>query len=928
MHFISSLRSRVLFNLILALLPAAIIISLNIWYEYRTEKQLIQNEVRATVDALASEHIEAIVEIQKVLKELSQFSELQAPSSQACNSIISKALKLHKELSNLGVPLANGDLLCNATPLTKKVNVADRLYFQEAINEQRLSMSEFQTDRATQQTSLNFAYPVLDQNNNSIAAVVAVTDFERWREEVSKLTLPDDSVVIVYDEHRYISFFQSLALPQQNITSLKDVFIEGDVFNDSITEVVGKDGIRRLALSINLLPQRFNHNMTMVVALPIEHVYEGVIYTFLRNVVLFIICSFLFFFVLFFGLNKSVLSPVRQLLSSTRKYVESKNGQSSEKTNELTLLSQHFEFVLQEQEMIEGELIDKEKRLSGAYKRINNLLDNSTYGVVEWDPNLNISRWSKMCHSIFSIDAETLIGTNITETKGIVGDYFSNMSLELEKMSAGHSEQAHCESSFRNQSGEVVVLKWKLSAIYDHDNLIGILGLVENITKQVEYQQEIEHQARFDTLTGAPNRYAFIRNLDIKIEHKSHFSLLHIDIKGFKFVNDHYGHKLGDHLLKTLVKHIEKQVREGEFFARLSGNEFIYLLPFNDDLQINSRLDTLRSIFCEPIKLGDVNHVSYIHCGISKTSEFIYSAEEVLRQAGIALHYAKRHSKSDTYIYSTEMEEQERLRFDLEHELKAALINEEFELYYQPILNHRTSSFDAAEALIRWNHPEKGLIPPDKFIPLAEETGFIHQLGHWVLEESIRQISVWHAEGLDISKVSVNMSALQLNDADIVYKVSHALMTYKVEPKHLIVEVTESALLDSGSEILDRISGIKALGVSIALDDFGTGYSSLSYLSNLPLNRLKIDRSFVNRIGTARDEVLINAIISIAHGMDLSVVAEGIETDEHLSFLLGKGCEYGQGYLFSKPLPVKEFEVFIQQNLVVEEPVEFTPKFM
>ena len=533
MRFILSLQSRVLVNLILALLPAAVIISLNIWYEYRTEKQLIQNEVRTTVDALASEHIETIGEIQTVLKELSQFSELQAPSSQACNRIILKALKLNEQLSNLGVPSANGDLLCNASPLTEKVNVADRLYFQEAISEQRLSMSEFQTDRVTQQTSLNFAYPVLDQNNKSIAAVVAVTNFDRWREEVSELSLPDDSVVIIYDKHRYISFFQSPALSQQNITSLKDVFIEGDVLNETITEVVGKDGIRRLALSINLLPQQLNNDMTMVVALPIEHIYEGLIYTFLRNVVLFVICSFLFFFVLFFGLNKSVLSPVRQLLSSTRKYVESKNGQPSEKANELTLLSQHFEFVLQEQEMIEGELVDKEKRLSGAYKRINNLLDNSTYGVVEWDPNLNISRWSKMCHTIFSIDAEALIGTNITETKGIIGDYFSNMSLELEKMRAGHGEQAHCESSFRNQSGEVVILKWKLSAIYDHDNLIGILGLVENITTQVAYQQEIEHQARFDALTGAPNRYAFIRNLAIKIEQKNHFSLLHIDIPDY-----------------------------------------------------------------------------------------------------------------------------------------------------------------------------------------------------------------------------------------------------------------------------------------------------------------------------------------------------------------------------------------------------------
>lgn len=928
MRVISSLKSRVLFNLILALLPAAVIIALNIWYEYRTEKQLVQNEVRSTVNALASEHIESIGEIELMLKELSQFNELQQPSSQACNKLISNALKLNANLINIGVPMDNGDLLCNALPLSQKVNVADREYFQEAITEQRLAISDFQTDKVMKQISMNFAYPVLNKNNQTIATVVAVVGIDDWKEEVSELGLPDGSMVIMYDKNTFVAFSQSDNLSQDTLSDLNDVFIDGIIVEDQIVELTAIDGIRRLVLSINLLPQKFNHDIDMIVALPVEHVYEGLIYTFLRNIVLFFISSLLFIMVLLFGLNKSVLAPVQQLLGSTRKYVESKQGRYTTKTNELTLLSQHFEFVLQEQESIEDDLVDKELRLSRAYTRINNLLDNSTYGVVEWDPNLKISRWSKMCHTIFSVDSASLIGTNITESKGIVGDYFSNMTIELETMRSGHTEQAHCESSFRNQKGEVVILKWKLSAIYDGDNLIGILGLVENITKQVKYQQEIEHQAHFDALTGAPNRYAFIRNLDKKIKHKGPFSLLHIDIKGFKFVNDHYGHKLGDHLLKTLVKHLEKQVREGEFFARLSGNEFVYLLPFSNELQLHSRMDTLRAIFCEPILLGEVNHVSYIHCGVATSSNELLSSEEILRQAGIALHYAKRHQYSDTFVYSAKMEEQERFRFDLEHELKEALINNEFELFYQPILNHRTSEFDAAEALIRWIHPEKGLISPDKFIPLAEETGFIHQLGHWVLIESVRQIAVWQESGLAISKVSVNMSALQLNDADIVYKVSNALMTYNVDPKHLIVEVTESALLDSGNEILDRISGIKALGVSIALDDFGTGYSSLSYLSKLPLNRLKIDRSFVNRIGTARDEVLINAIISIAHGMDLSVVAEGIETDDHLAFLMGKGCEYGQGYLFSKPLPVKEFEKFIQSHTEPKIEMEFEPKFM
>lgn len=928
MQLYHSLKAKFWFIILLSFIPASVIIFSNMFYEYREAKKEVEIEALQIASSLASEQFTIIKEAKDFLIQLSQIDNVKTPGSLQCKQIVQQALKLNTHYVNIAIAGLDGSFDCSALSSTSVINVADRSYFKKVVSDQGFSISGFQIDRIIKRDTINFSYPVHDFDGALVGVAVAVISLDWWSERLAEFSLPKNTIAVLVDNNSNILTSNNNVIT--HYTGKIPAIVKQKMYTKKpfVFEVTNGKGVLLLAASVPLFPNDIKNYSQVIIALPLDDAYQGVMTTLVRSVSLFVISTALFLVILLLGFNRSVIQPIQTLLSSTQKYVEKKRGYKFSGGNELSNLSANFDWVVQEQGFIEKELIDKELRLNRAYTRINNLLDNSTYGVVEWGPNLTIRRWSQSCQHWFGLHADELLDQDITLRPGIIGNYFSQMTNELEKMREGHSEHAECEIPFIKEDNTVTILIWKLSALYDGNDLIGILGLVDDITKQVEYQQEIEHQAHFDGLTGLPNRYALLNSMNSYFSIQQPFTILHIDIKGFKFINDHYGHLYGDELLVELSLRINQEVSKGEFFARLGGNEFIYLVSSHNKDALSLRIKELKAIINAPIQIKESNHIAHVNLGIATCDLCGKDAEELLRQAGVALHYAKRHSLLDVFYYSSEMESKERMRFNLESDLRNALERQEFELYYQPILNHRTSEFDAAEALIRWIHPEKGLIPPDKFIPLAEETGFIHQLGHWVLTESVRQIALWQESGLDILKVSVNMSALQLNDVDIVYKVSNALMTYNVEPKHLIIEVTESALLDSGNEILERIGGIKALGVSIALDDFGTGYSSLSYLSKLPLNRLKIDRSFVNRIGIARDEVLINAIISIAHGMDLSVVAEGIETDDHLAFLMGKGCEYGQGYLFSKPLPVKEFEKFIQSHEKPTAEMEFEPKFM
>lgn|GEM_PF-2786251 len=914
MRLKGSLKHRLIAITLVALLPAIAIVSANAWYEFATEKSRVTQQARVFVRTLLEEQAELITSTKFFLKALSQRPEIQDPQSAQCTLAVREWLSLNPYIINIGIPRADGNLYCNATPMTRSVNVSDRAYFQQAIEKKQFSVGQFQQDRAAGVASINFAYPVFDPQGDVIAAAVAVLSLDWWEKRLGKLSLPESSVALIVDANSTLiaSLYGGIAAKKrQELTTNTQALVE-----EGVAEFIGSDGIERLVVSLPLIVQNTELKARFVVALPTNHVYQSVYNTVTRSVAMLVIGYGSFIALLWWGFATNVLKPVYALLQASKQYIERCDKKRRPNLDQLSIFYRQFTQVIREQQRLNEQVSESERQLSCAYQRLNNLLDNSPFGVVEWDPQLRIQRWSPECSRVFGLSLDEVEERQIRQLPIKVKRHFWSVESFLNLYQQGKSSTKTSEVNYKDDNGCEKVLRWRFSAIYDQsDQLTGILGLFENVTQQVEYQRELEYHAKYDSLTGLPNRYSVQQYISERLHKGFHFSVVLFDIKGFKLVNDHYGHEFGDMLLVELAERINNQLRRGECFSRWGGNEFIYVIPTTEESRQIERVEALIHLFSEPLSLGSSAYSTQLYCGVSSTTMAIDSANDLIRYADLAIYFAKKNSHNGISIYHPSMAEIGGARFELEAELRAALTNDQFELYFQPIKNNRSGRYESAEALIRWNHPTRGMVSPGEFIPVAEESGLIQAIGDWVLESAIRQMTEWRDRGLILNDIAVNLSALQLNDANFVSHLKQLLAKYKFLPSLLTLEVTETSLLSSYTDVVSKIKELKELGIKIALDDFGTGYSSLSYLNELPLSKLKIDRSFVAKIGVKEKEVLLDAIISIAHGLKLNVIAEGIENAHQYDYIVARKCEFSQGFLFSPPVDVSEFERMMQQEI-------------
>ena len=434
------------------------------------------------------------------------------------------------------------------------------------------------------------------------------------------------------------------------------------------------------------------------------------------------------------------------------------------------------------------------------------------------------------------------------------------------------------------------------------------------------YQVQLEHQANYDALTGLPNRNLLHDRLQQAVQAKRaarNIAVVFMDLDHFKLVNDSLGHGMGDRLLKAMAERLRAILREGDTVGRVGGDEFVLIL--NDQANEEVVFRTLQRVAAdvtEPIVIdGKELYVSF-SAGVSLYPQDGRDVDTLLRNADAAMYRAKEHGRNNFQFYTAEMNERVSDRLALESALRRALERREFALHYQQKVDLRSHAIIGAEALVRWSHPEWGLVRPARFIPIAEETGLIVPLGEWVLGEAARQARAWRDAGLDPGVVSVNLSARQFRKDGLVRTVSRILEETGLEPAALEMELTESMVMHNVENAIATLQGLKSLGVTLSVDDFGTGYSSLSYLKDLPIDTLKIDRSFVRDIGTgadADDGILAQAIISLGHALHLKVIAEGVETDAQVHFLRRHGCDQVQGFLYGEPVPPAEFARLLER---------------
>ena len=483
---------------------------------------------------------------------------------------------------------------------------------------------------------------------------------------------------------------------------------------------------------------------------------------------------------------------------------------------------------------------------------------------------------------------------------------------------------------YGNVKGKLLYLEVHKAPFYDEEgNILGTVGSARDITEMMRMKQELveqknilHHQAHHDVLTDLPNRLLFQDRLEQALlkskRSQNHVALLFIDIDHFKNINDVFGHDRGDHILQRISQRLINIVRDADTLSRLGGDEFTLIVDDVKDIAHIARLTKkILNVIEEPVIVEDTFHYVTASIGICMNCDEAINSTDMLKHADTAMYRAKDRGRNTFEFYTKGLTKKALDRVLLETELRTAIQEQQLEIYYQPKMNLISNRIYGMESLIRWQHPDLGQLSPESFIPLAEETGLIVEMDRWSYEKSVTQFKEWQKKGLLNGNVlALNLSIKHLERADLLEFLKELLMKTEIDPACIELEITETQMMENMHKTKKVLKEVEKLGIRLAIDDFGTGYSSLAYLKQLQLDTLKIDRSFIKDVPeNEEDATIVRAILAMAYGLNLHVVAEGVENEEQLGFLLQEGCVCAQGYLFSEPLSTEEMETMLYNQM-------------
>lgn len=561
-----------------------------------------------------------------------------------------------------------------------------------------------------------------------------------------------------------------------------------------------------------------------------------------------------------------------------------------------------------------------EQSLHDAELKYRSIFENATEGIFQTSPNGNYLIVNPALARIYGYNSpDDLIQALNNIQQQLYVD--PNRRDDFVKAMQDHKVVQNFESLVYRKDGSTIWISENARLVHDKQgNLLYYEGTVEDITAQKNHANDIEYQATHDNLTGLPNRYMLSSRLKKYMSFADHYNtkiaVAFIDLDHFKLINDTMGHEVGDQLLLIMSKRLTNCVREIDTVARLGGDEFVILFTNITSVnEIKPCMERVLSAIASPCEINELDYTVSCSVGLSVYPDDGKEASTLLKNADSAMYKAKKSGRNNFQIYTPAINEALTERVTMEYRLRGAIEQNEFILHYQPKVDFTTGLICGAEALIRWQPPNEELVSPLKFIPIAEETGLIDQIGEWVIIEACKKIKYLKDKlGLSIP-IAVNVSPKQFSQPNLASSIKKILDDIGITPEHLELEITESTLTDDAEKFITALNSLKHIGVKLAIDDFGTGYSSLAYLKDFPADRLKIDKTFVHNLEKDIANIaIIKAIIALGQSLGMKVIAEGVETDYQYELLENIGCNELQGYYFSKPLPENEFETLLIQQ--------------
>ncbi len=918
----TGLRARVLLLVTLAMIPW---LATTLYHAVEQRQSVIaaeQERILQVAHLVALDQRETIAHAHILLHALSTLPEIRLGAPDACRQRLSSMLEGNRHYTNIGVTDDNGVLLCDALGTREAHNFSDRDWFRQAVATRQAVIGSLAIGRITGKPVIVAAQPIFGGNGDVSRVIWAAIDIEWLQSGLEQLRLPQTMAVSVMDaKGRIVARYPaspdllgksgSLALLTQAILAKQQ---------EGVGHATGSDGIARVFAYRRVLDNPGSDSVYVSVTRPTDILLAQSNRVLAREMAALVLTLVLIFALVWLGTNVLVLRKMKALIQSARQIAQGNfqvRTQLGEDKGELGELARVFDDMAESLELL--------------FQQSQHIMEVPPEAIIVSDSSGKIVMVNAQAEKLFGYSREEMIGASI-ET--LVPDrfraihtthrngYIALHAPPLREMGKGR------ELFARKKDGSEFSTEISLGPLKTKAGNF-VISAVRDVTERKQFEELIRHQATHDALTGLPNRVLFH---DILVHAAAHaqrteklLAVMFLDLDGFKNINDTLGHDYGDRLLVEIARRLTRALRgsdlvarDDDIIARQGGDEFTVLLQgvtvVENIIQIAERM--LAAI---AVPFWADEHEMHITASLGITV-FPFDdtdIENLLQNADTAMYRAKESGKNNFQFYTAEMNALIRERMAIENGLRQALARNEFVLHYQPQMDIKTGKMLGVEALVRWAHPEKGLIPPAVFIHVAEESGLIVPLGEWVLRTACQQRKRWQDAGLPHIRMAVNLSVRQFRDPQLAAMVAQVMEDAELEPHcdHLELELTESLLMQDMERSLVTLQKLHQMGICLSIDDFGTGYSSLGYLKRFPIHTLKIDQSFIRDITTdSKDAAIAATIVTLAHNLKLNVIAEGVETVEQLALLRDMQCDQMQGYYFSRPVPAEELEKLLRED--------------